>query len=218
MLDLMRRTHLVCQAVLLCTHSHSQHPSHLVPTSHMCQSTKDITRYFLPSTTGAELLARTWHTRACSGAHARTHTRTDYTQRDSECVCVCVCVYVCMYVYVYVCVRARARARVCVCVCVCVCVFVCVYALVHVDDVVFFNVGVDMTVFVGVWALFWLWMERRWRVGIWVLTLNRSQQRRFAMFYYVLIYFTLFCLYTLTFVILIVLLTFLLWNSSNLKG
>ena len=42
------------------------------------------------------------------------------------------------------------------CVRACMCVFVCVYALVHVDDVVFFNLGVDMTVFVGVWALFWL--------------------------------------------------------------
>ena len=54
------------------------------------------------------------------------------------------------------CMRACVCACACVCVCVSVCVFVCVYALVHVDDVVFFNVGVDMTLFVGVWALFWL--------------------------------------------------------------
>ena len=28
-----------------------------------------------------------------------------------------------------------------------------------------FNVGIGVIVFVGVWALFWLWTERWWRVG-----------------------------------------------------
>ena len=48
------------------------------------------------------------------------------------CVCVCVCVYVC------VCERARARADVCLGVA---------------GDVIFLR-SVDVTAFLGVWALF----------------------------------------------------------------
>ena len=48
-----------------------------------------------------------------------------------------------------------------------------------------------MTVFVGVWPLFSLWMERPWRVGIWGMNKqarNRSQSRCFTPFYSVSVY------------------------------
>ena len=82
-----------------------------------------------------------------------------------------------------------------------------------------FNVDVGVTGFVGVWALFLPLMERCWWGGIRVIydcALNRFQKRCFTTFYSVL-----FCLCTSTFagsVMLICVIIFLLWNSSDQKA